>query len=99
MFFNPHYGCPYDEWRVDPNFNTKAHWHLSYENNFIACEPKHELIIEWFDTLLNYLSQPYSQTEKDFKECGIEMHKWSTKDDTYLLPMDAIKCVIGNKEK
>lgn len=27
------------------------------------------------------------------------MHKWSTKEDTYLLPMDTVKCVIGKKEK
>lgn len=30
MFLNPQYGSPYDEWRVDPYHNTKAHWHLSY---------------------------------------------------------------------
>jgi hypothetical protein len=99
MFFNPHYGCPYDEWRFDIAFNTKAHWHLSYENNFIACEPNNELIVEWFDALLNYLSQPYSKTYEEFRKCGIYLHKWSTKEDTYLLPMDAVKCVIGKKEK
>lgn len=37
MFFNPQYGSQYDEWEVDSKHNTKAHWHLSYENNFIAC--------------------------------------------------------------
>lgn len=64
MFFNPHYGSPYDEWRVDEKHNTKAHWHLSYENNFIACEPRNELIAAWYEDLLNYLSQPYSETEQ-----------------------------------
>lgn len=30
MFFNPNYGCPYNEWVVDTNFNTKSLWHLAY---------------------------------------------------------------------
>ena len=99
MFFNPHYGGSFDEWQVDPQHNTKAHWHLSYENNFIAAEPGNKLIVEWFDSLLNYLTQPYSQTEDEFRQCGIMDHKWSSAGDTYLMAMDALKCVIGGREK
>lgn len=64
MFINPHYGSPFDEWVVDPISGSKSHWHLSYENNFIAAEPNSQLIIDWYEDLINYFSQPYSRTEE-----------------------------------
>jgi mannosyltransferase OCH1-like enzyme len=47
MMWHPHYGSPL-EWTIDQRHNTKAQWHLAYENNFIAAEKGSALVEEWF---------------------------------------------------
>jgi hypothetical protein len=35
--------------------------------------------------------------EKVFQGCLMSSHKWSTANWHYLIPMDAVKCVIGRR--
>jgi len=70
---------------------------LAYESSFIAAEPNSELIVEWFDELVSYIVNPYSETKKRLAECGVSKHKWTWDTNQYLVVMDSVKCVIGRR--
>ena len=40
----------------------------------------------------------YRDVEKVFRECQMHSDKWSTNNWHYLIPMDAVKCVVGRRE-
>jgi hypothetical protein len=63
MFFHPHYGSPFN-WTYSSLINSKIAWHLGYENNFIAAVKRSELIIDWFESLLNATQTPYEYIEQ-----------------------------------
>jgi hypothetical protein len=62
MFWNAYYGGPLD-WHIDPKNKIKSQWHLSYENNFIAASKGSELIKEWLDVFMEWMTMPYKIIE------------------------------------
>jgi hypothetical protein len=62
MFYNPQYGnAMTDNIKYDKKYNTKAGWHLGYENNFIAAEKGAELIRDWLKEFTLYHTLEYSK--------------------------------------
>jgi len=58
LFFNPHYGSPF-QWVANKQTNTKEAWHLGYENSFIAAVKNSKFIKEWFEFLMRAVQTPY----------------------------------------
>jgi hypothetical protein len=98
MFFHPHYGSPFN-WTYNSLINSKIAWHLGYENNFIAAVKGSELILDWFESLLNATQTPYEYIEQEFIRCDMFVERWTAYNDIYLLSMDILKYVIGRKQK
>jgi hypothetical protein len=55
------------------------------------------LIKDWFDLLLSLYLKPFNEVELIFQQCQISGHKWIKADWHYLLAMDVVKCVIGQR--
>ena len=63
MVFHPFMGQP-EDWLYfgrEEGGNIKTQWHLGLENSFIAAEKGCELIKEWFEMFLEYLTSPYEE--------------------------------------
>jgi hypothetical protein len=98
MQFHSLEGAPFN-WEVDEAANTKATWHLAFENNMIIAEKDNEFIKEWNDLFHEFTTSPFAKTETKMIECGTNEYRWTHPHDRYLTSMDALKAVVGCRQK
>lgn len=98
MQFHPIEGGLFD-WQWHPSEDTRTQWHLAVESNFIAAEPRSEFVREWFDMMVHFALSTFNETVAKMAECGCEKFVWCTEEDRYLTVMDALKAVLGCRQK
>jgi hypothetical protein len=86
------------DWEVNTQANTKAQWHLSYLNGFIASDKGSEFIKDWLDLFIESLLSPVKEVLENFEKCHITDYKWTSDNNHYLLGMDVAKCVLGRRQ-
>jgi len=65
----------------------------------VIADKDSEFINEWFNMLIFFMTNTYQTTYNKMVECMVDGEKWTNSEDRYLAVMDALKVVIGCREK
>ena len=86
-------------WKINPKTKTKQTWIKLYENSFIAAEKDNPFLNEVFKRYKKALESPWSQIQEQIIKSGVQANQIVYEGMLYLLQMQMMFCVLGEKEQ